>query len=91
MFEEGYKYTFSNFVFNYYQRNRYGRYAPVNGKFKKLEDEKFAGMQKIWEGHKLVTKEYIENQISQLKNKMAELPPGAKTAQFQDMEEPIND
>jgi hypothetical protein len=81
VFDEGYKYTFTNFVFNYYQRNRYGRYAPVSGKTKPLEDEKFAGMQKIWAEHKQHTKQYVENQIVQLKNKMSELPPGAKTAQ----------
>ncbi|MDQ3393386.1 MAG: DUF4468 domain-containing protein [Bacteroidota bacterium] len=81
VFEDGYKYTFTNFVFNYYQRNRYGRYARVSGKYKYLEEEKFAGMQKTWTNHKLYTKEFVESQIHQLKNKMSELPPGAKTAQ----------
>ncbi len=80
VFEDGYKYTFTDFVFNYYQKNRYGRYVPVNGKKKRLEEEKFAGMQKIWLSHKNFTKEYIENQITHLKKKMNEIPPAAKTA-----------
>lgn len=91
VFEEGYKYTFTNFVFNYYKRNRYGRFAPVNGKTKRLEENKFAGMQKTWLGHKQFTKEYIENQINHLKNKMAELPPGAKTAQHHELKVQFND
>lgn len=78
--EDRYKYTFSDFVFNYYKRNRYGRYVPVKGKTKRLEEEKFAGMQKIWEKHKASTRDFIENQITFLKNTMAQQAKGTKTA-----------
>lgn len=72
LLEKSYKYTFTDFVFQYYQRNRYGRYVPVSGKTKALEEEKFAGMQNIWQGHKKTTKEIIESQIQILKERMAE-------------------
>jgi hypothetical protein len=75
--ENSYKYTFTDFVFQYYQRNRYGKFTPVKGKVKALEEEKFAGMQKIWLNHKKVTKQVIEKQIQQLKNSMSEQPAGA--------------
>lgn len=79
--DEGYKYSFTDFVFHYYQRNRYGRYAPVSGKYKYLEEEKFAGMQKTWENHKQVTKDHIEFQIDQLKKKMEEMPTDAHSVE----------
>lgn len=61
-------YRFSDFRFNYYKRNRYGKYEPVHGKFKPLEDEKFAGMQNIWVNHKQKTKSLIDAHIHMLKN-----------------------
>jgi hypothetical protein len=75
--ENSYKYTFTDFVFNYYQRNRYGRYAPVSGKYKALEEDSFVGMQKTWLNHKKATKDIIEKQIKQLKAAMAEPPADA--------------
>lgn len=77
LLEKSYKYTFTDFVFQYYQRNRYGRYVPVSGKTKALEEEKFAGMQNIWQGHKKTTKEIIESQMQILKERMAESPQAA--------------
>lgn len=82
--DEGYKYTFTDFVFHYYQRNRYGRYAPVSGKYKYLEEEKFAGMQQTWENHKQATKDHIEFQIDQLKMKMEEMPTDAHSLEEND-------
>jgi hypothetical protein len=75
--ENSYKYTITDFVFQYYQRNRYGRYAPVSGKTKALEEERFAGMQNIWHGHKKTTKEVIEGEIQTLKERMTESPQAA--------------
>lgn len=76
--DQGYKYTFTDFIFQFYERNRYGQFAPVSGKVKPLEEEKYAGMQKKWLEHKKFTKEVIENHIRVLKKKMQEIPPGTK-------------
>ena len=75
--EEGYRYTYSDFIFQYYEKNRYGRYAPVSGKKKPLEEEKFAGMQEVWEEHKQTTRRHIESHIRALKAHMQQVPPGA--------------
>ena len=74
----GYTYSISDFVFIFYERNRYGQFAPVNGKVKPLEDEKYAGMQDLWLEHKKVTRKHIDQQIKELKRGMQEIPPGAR-------------
>ena len=77
--EDGFfKYTFTDFVFQYYQRNRYGRYAPIRGKKKPLEVERFAGMQETWEEHKQFTRKVMENHIKVLKETMKQMPMGAR-------------
>ena len=73
----GYTYTFSDFIFQYYEKNRYGRYEAVSGKKKALEKDKFAGMQDLWEEHKKTTRQHIDQHIAVLKTKMKEVPPGA--------------
>lgn len=72
-----YTYTYTDFVFQHYSKNRHGLYAPVNGKKKPLEDEKYAGMQDIWLSHKKLTKAHIENHIRVLKKQMKEVSPSA--------------
>ncbi|WP_224995757.1 DUF4468 domain-containing protein [Cesiribacter sp. SM1] len=74
----GYSYTFTDFVFQYYKKNRYGQYAPVSGKKKPLEKEKFAGMNDTWREHKETTRKHVESHIRALKKKMREEPPGAR-------------
>ena len=76
--EQGYAYSFTDFVFQYYDKNRYGRYVPLSGKKKPLEEEKFAGMQDLWKAHKESTRSHIQNQIQALKAHMPVLPPGAR-------------
>lgn len=75
--ENAYKYSYTDFVFQFYERKRHGRYGPVSGKVKPLEEEEYAGMQNTWESHKALTKEAIEKHIFELKKKMREVPPGA--------------
>ncbi len=79
--EGAFTYSFSDFVFQYYQRNRYGKYAPIRGKTKRLEEERFVGMQRIWENHKLTTKNVIEAHISALESlaKSTEVKENATT------------
>lgn len=75
--DQGYTYAYKDFVFHYYEKNRYGRYQPVSGKKKSLETEKFAGMQELWEAHKQTTRQHIQGHIRALKAHMAVVPPGA--------------
>jgi hypothetical protein len=78
-----YRYSFSDFVFEYYQQNRNYQYVPT-GKEKPLEEEKFAGFQKSWDNHKLDNDKLIKNQISSLKSAMKHIeevkPAPAKPA-----------
>ena len=85
--ENTYKYTYTDFIFQFYEKNRYGQFAPVSGKYKPLEEEKFAGMQKTWQSHKEITKEAIQKHISELKKKMEEVPPGARINEENHFEE----
>ena len=82
--EKTYTYSLTDFVFHFYRRNRYGLYAPVSGKKKPLEEEKFAGMQDTWENHKQHTKQHVEQLVALLKTKMEEKPPGATKLQSQE-------
>lgn len=68
--KDSYKYTFSDFVFQFYQKNRYGQFVPVSGKIKPLEDERFAGMQEAWEEYKEMTRKVVGNHIRVLKTEM---------------------
>ena len=78
-----YRYSFSDFVFEYYQQNRNYQYVPT-GKEKPLEEEKFAGFQKSWDNHKLDNDKLIKSQISSLKSAMKRIeevkPAPAKPA-----------
>lgn len=49
-----YRYTITNFIFNEYQRNRYGKYEPVKGKYTPLEMAVSSINKKEWEKHKQV-------------------------------------
>jgi hypothetical protein len=76
--DEGFTYTFTDFVFHYYGKNRYGQYQPLSGKTKALEEEKFAGMQELWEAHKSTTRRHIDQHIATLKTSMVEIPAGVQ-------------
>ena len=60
-----YRYSITNFVFNQYERNRYGKYEPVKGKYRPLEVEVSSLNKKEWEKQKQVvfdkSQELIEN------------------------------
>lgn len=49
-----YRYTLTNFVFNEYQKNRYGKYQPLKGKYIPLEMEVSSLNKKEWEKHRKV-------------------------------------
>jgi len=61
-----YRYTFTNFIFEYYKQDRFYKYNPT-GKTKPLEDEKFPGWQAPWEKHKMSTEAHVNEKITDLK------------------------
>jgi len=66
--DQKYRYTFSNFRFQYYKQDRKDlKYYPVHNQFKALEVEKFGGYQNAWNDHKYELKRRIESQIANLK------------------------
>jgi len=65
-----YRYTITNFVFNEYRRNRYGKFEPVNGKFYPLEMEMTSLNQKEWEKHREVVFEKTWDLIHNLYGEM---------------------
>ncbi len=49
-----YRYTITNFKYNEYQKNRYGKYEPINKKLVPLEMEVSSINKKAWENHQQV-------------------------------------
>ena len=64
-----YRYSFTNFVFEYFKINREYKFT-ASGKEKPLEDPKASGWQKLWNKHKGTTNVQIQNYIAALKNSM---------------------
>lgn len=64
--EGKYRYFFSDFTFQPYERNRYGKFEPVSGKHKPLEED-FKGNKKDWEDHKESVATTLQSQIEELK------------------------
>ncbi len=63
--ENRYRYTFTNFVFEYYKQDRYYKYKPT-GKEKPLEDEKFPAWQSAWEKHKYSVDAHVKEKLEDL-------------------------
>jgi hypothetical protein len=72
--ENRYRYTFTNFVFEYYKQDRYYKYTPT-GKEKALEEEKFPGWQAAWEKHKNNTDAHVKEKIEDLYKAMENKKP----------------
>ena len=86
--ENRYRYTFTNFVFEYYKQNRDLKYAPT-GTTKALEEEKFPGWQGPWTKHKNTTDAHVKLKAEDLSkavdNKKPEtmvIPPVIKTKEW---------
>jgi len=70
-FKDGrYRYTITNFQFNEYQRNRYGKFEPVKGKYMPLEMQVSSLNKKTWDNYREVvyekTQELIVNMAAEL-------------------------
>ncbi len=72
--DKKYRYTFTDFVFQYYQQSRKDfKYKPVKGSYRPLEKEKYPGYQTAWYNHKITVKEHIDGQIANLKTEMVKI------------------
>lgn len=68
-----YRYFFSDFEFQPFERNRYGKFVPVSGKYKPLEED-FKGNKKEWEDHKESVAATVSSLIVELKIAMQSRP-----------------
>ncbi len=68
--EGKYRYTLTNFFFNEYQKNRYGKYEPVKGKYTPLEAEVSSLNKKEWDQQRQVvfdkSQELIQNMYGEM-------------------------
>lgn len=74
-----YRYTITNFIFNEFQRNRYGKYEPVNGKNTPLEMEVSGMNKKGWEKHRQVVYDKSQELIQNLQSEMIYSEESKKT------------
>jgi hypothetical protein len=65
-----YRYTITNFIFNEYKRNRYGKFEPINGKYMPLETEVSNLNKKGWENHRQVVYDKSQELIQNLYSNM---------------------
>ena len=72
--DERYRYTFTDFVFYPYSRNRYGKFERDKWVSKPLEEPKLEGHQKQWERTKEKTAEKVAALVFDLRITMAEIP-----------------
>ena len=68
--EGKYRYTITNFVFNEYQRNRYGKYEPIKGKYTPLEMQVSSLNRKSWENYKETVLEKTQGLINNMYGEM---------------------
>jgi len=60
------EYEFTNFIFQPYKRNRYGKFEPIPGKYFPLELQVSRYNQKSWEQHRRVTVDKVNQLITEL-------------------------
>ena len=66
--DEKCRYTITNYLFNPYKRNRYGKFEPINGKYKALEKEVSKSNMKEWKMHRKEVCEKSQALIINLNN-----------------------
>jgi len=69
--EGKYRYIINNFVFQEFERDRYGKYVPVKGSKRPLEAQVSKLSRKQWEIHQKNTHKKIEGLINDFKMSMA--------------------
>ena len=68
--DDKYRYRITNFRFNEYKKNRYGKYEPVKGKYTPLEVEASSLNKKEWDKQKEVVYEKSIDLIQNLNGEM---------------------
>jgi hypothetical protein len=74
-----YRYTITNFIFNEFQRNRYGKYEPMKGRNTPLEMEVSDINKKGWEKHRQVVYDKSQALIQNLQSEMIYTEESKKT------------
>ena len=69
-----YRYTLTNYLFNEYQKNRYGKYQPLKGKYTPLEAEVSSLNKKEWEKQRQVVYDKSQELIQNLYSEMLYVP-----------------
>jgi len=65
-----YRYILTNYIFNEYQKNRYGKYEPVKGKYTPLETEVSSLNRKEWDKQRQVVYDKSQELIQNLYGEM---------------------
>lgn len=65
-----YRYTLTNFIFNEYQKNRYGKYEPMKGKYTPLEAQVSSLNKKEWDKQRQVVYDKSQELIQNLYGEM---------------------
>ena len=68
--DEKYRYQITNFRFNEYKKNRYGKYEPIKGKYTPLEMEASSLNMKEWNNQKEVVYQKSQELIQNLNGEM---------------------
>ena len=68
-----YRYTFSDFIFDYYKQDR-NYHMVKTGKTKPLEETEAGGWQKLWTQHRKTVFSLVNQQIDALKIRIIETP-----------------
>ncbi len=76
--DQKYRYTLTDFYFQEYERNRYGKFEPINGKVKPLETPSSKLNDWQWNDHKKTVQEKMTVLVSQMKVDMMKIKSGDK-------------
>ena len=68
--DDKYRYQITNFRFNEYKKNRYGKYEPIKGKYTPLEMEASSLNMKEWNNQKEVVYQKSQELIQNLNGEM---------------------
>lgn len=71
-----YRYSFTDFQFQFYKQDKSFKYVPVKGNIKPLEKEKYPGWQSSWNAHKITVKKRVDAQILNLKQEIVKTNKG---------------
>ena len=68
--DQKYRYIITDFIFQEYEKDRYGKFVPIKGKIKNLEEPVSKLNEWQWDAHKRTVKEKTDELINSLKIEM---------------------